>query len=257
MEKFEVGYWSIRGLGAPCRMMVMHAGKTLVAKNYVLKPKTEGEGWDISDWLVAKTEFRKQNPLINLPYVLHNGQLVTQTNAVMAYLGRKLDLWPNNETEASMAEQLLCEAMDIRNDLMIVYKKGDKETIETLLKNKSNAKRGNFQKLEDWLSTKQIQEYFVGSKPTSPDFHIWELLDQYKGVASYHSLDDPCETRFPHLEHFYNSFRAHPKNQNYFNSKLALLPYNNKTAKIGATPSKKPFVKNGQTPEWDLYSGVY
>lgn len=36
-----VGYWSIRGLGAPLRMMVMYSGEELQAECYDLVPSYE------------------------------------------------------------------------------------------------------------------------------------------------------------------------------------------------------------------------
>jgi hypothetical protein len=36
-DQIEVGYWSVRGIGAPLRMMVMYAGHPLKAVNYDVK----------------------------------------------------------------------------------------------------------------------------------------------------------------------------------------------------------------------------
>ena len=41
MEKsniITVGYWSTKGLGAVCRMVVLYSGHSLKAKNYKLQP---------------------------------------------------------------------------------------------------------------------------------------------------------------------------------------------------------------------------
>lgn len=103
-----VGYWSIKGLGAPLRMMVLYAGCPLNAVNYDLRPK-DGGGWDGSAWFDIKPDLKAVNPLINLPYVQDGDVLVSQTNACLSYLGRRLGMWGNNPAEEIECEQLLCE----------------------------------------------------------------------------------------------------------------------------------------------------
>ena len=69
-----------------------------------------------STWLsVKKPALKAKNPLINLPYVVDGEVVVSQSNACLSYLGRKLGLWGGNEAEVSLCEQLLCEIMDLRN----------------------------------------------------------------------------------------------------------------------------------------------
>ena len=112
-----VGYWSIRGLAAPLRMMAMYAGAKLIAENYDLKCK-EGGGFDMSAWKDAKPALRAKNPLMNLPYILDGDVVVTQTNACFSYLGKKIGLFGSNELEASQCEQLLCEIYDLRGAMV-------------------------------------------------------------------------------------------------------------------------------------------
>ena len=47
-----VGYWSTKGLGAVCRMVVLYSGNTLKAKNYKLQPiiKDNNLTYDGSEW---------------------------------------------------------------------------------------------------------------------------------------------------------------------------------------------------------------
>ena len=65
-----VGYWGIRGLAAPLRMMVLfHGGYKLQCENYDLLDKPEG-GFDASAWFSKKPELKEKHPLINLPYII-------------------------------------------------------------------------------------------------------------------------------------------------------------------------------------------
>ena len=55
-----VGYWAIRGLAAPLRMMVMYSGHKLhnAAYEMILKPESTAEAlqWDGSAWFTAKPD---------------------------------------------------------------------------------------------------------------------------------------------------------------------------------------------------------
>ncbi len=54
-------------------------------------------------------ELKEKNPLVNLPYVVDGEVVVSQTNACLAYLGRRLNLWGATPLEEAECEQLLCE----------------------------------------------------------------------------------------------------------------------------------------------------
>ena len=74
-----VGYWSTKGLGAVCRMVVLYSGFTLKAKNYKLQPilKEKNLTYDGSEWHDNdKIELKKRNSLINLPYIELNLDLL-------------------------------------------------------------------------------------------------------------------------------------------------------------------------------------
>ena len=78
--RIEIGYWSIRGLAAPLRMMCEYTGAAYHAKNYDI-PEKDGV-WDFSSWFgSAKGELQKVNPLMNLPYIKDvDGTVVTQSS---------------------------------------------------------------------------------------------------------------------------------------------------------------------------------
>ena len=63
----------------------------------------------------AKPQLRERNALINLPYIEHGSDLVAQTNACLAYIGRLTGLNGTTEDEVWRNEQALCEVMDLRN----------------------------------------------------------------------------------------------------------------------------------------------
>ncbi|KAG1680994.1 hypothetical protein FOA52_009953 [Chlamydomonas sp. UWO 241] len=255
-----VGYWGIRGLCAPLRMMCMYAGTPFKNTSYDLE--TSADGWDMASWIAAKDGLRAKNALINLPYVQDGDMLVTQTNACMGYLGRKLGLWGKTEVEVSQCEQLLSELMDLRNKMTGYAYSGDhsNDAAINLLKGISKAEGaypGILAKLDSWLGANAASGdvFFVGNSATAPDFHAWELLDQFTLLARHVGAPDPLAP-FPHLAAFHTKFCALPANEPYRKSALASLPCNNKMAVFGSTPAGPAYVR-GDPTDWHGSTGVY
>jgi len=240
-KKIKVGYWNIRGLGAGLRMMVMYAAQvsekvlgtpnvTLEALTYDVKETSPGV-FDRSAWLQVKPEHKLRNPLANLPWVqIDDGPEVVQSNACFAHLGRSLGLWGQTEAEISQCEQLLCEVYDLRNNMTgWAYGYATKESAKQLMKRVE----GQFDKLE--LCASSAHPFFVAGHATAPDFHIWEMMDQYHTACTFFELPDILES-YPKLRGFYNGFRALPANQKYLSSPLYKLPFNNPSAGFGSAP---------------------
>ena len=108
--RFGLGYWSIRGLGAPIRMMLCAAKVNHV--NYLHDCVEEGEsGWSNLSWVETKKEIREHyNPLANLPYLVDEQErfVLAQSNACLEYLGDLLHMMGRNALERALCAQFLC-----------------------------------------------------------------------------------------------------------------------------------------------------
>jgi glutathione S-transferase len=261
-----VGYWAIRGLGAPLRMMTMYKGIRLNAVNYDLAT-TEENGFDRSSWYTdAKPALKEQNPLVNLPYVIDNGLIITQSHACLVYLGRRLGLLGNSPAAEIECEQLLCEYMDFRNHVVgFVYAAGG--NIPEFIEKHVNAPNGQLYKLNLWLEKKygavvpssENAIFFVGDSATAPDFAIWEIIDQFIAMAKFVGLaGNPLESKMPFLQAFHASFAQLPGNAHYLASALYALPANNLSAKTyGGTPSGAVWEFGMTQHTWKGSSGIY
>ena len=240
--------------------MVMFSGHSLNAVNHDLLVKSGG-GFDASEWFAVKAALKLKNPLINLPYVIDGERVISQSNACMCYLGRKLGLWGEDDDSVLACEQLLCEIMDLRNKLMkIVYGEASAVTVMGLFRDVAG-KNGQLAKLELWLhrevTSGSTGAFLVGDKATAPDFHLWEMIDQYMDIFRYFKIENPFQD-FPQLVVFHSLFAALPQNQRYLNSNLHRgLPVNNKVAAYGANLNGDSWNKEGQTYDWGSYSGLY
>ena len=263
-EPITIGYWSIKGLGAPLRMMVMYSNVPLKCENYDFHEK-EGGGYDNTEWFAgAKIGFKEQNCLINLPYVKDSDFLVTQTNACFTYLGRKLKMLGKDENELIACEQLLCEIMDLRNRIVgFVYGNPQHQNAEKFFKGILST-GGSVDKLNLWLERKYINQqptetctFFVGDSATAPDFHIWEIVDQIQAMINFFQITPEPLVQYPHLFAFHKNFAALPANTRYLESRLAKLPCNAVFATMfGGTPDGK-VITAGQEIDWKHSSDLY
>ena len=222
----EIGYWSIRGLGAPLRMMAIYHGQPVKITLHDVKP-TAQKGYDNSDWFNGvKPALKAKNSLVNLPYIIDGDLLIAQTNACFTYLGRKFNMLGDSPAELVQCEQLLCELMDLRNATVrhAYGGNGSKDHAEMHL---NAAVAGSVAKFELWLeaNTSSDGTFFVGNRASAPDFHAWELFTQINELSKHHGLSSPLP---PACKAFVEQFGALPGSQKYINSKLAGLPTNQK-----------------------------
>ena len=70
-EPLTLGYWKIRGLAAALRMQLFYKSTSF---------KNVAYGEDAKDaWFAKeKPELAKKNPMINLPYIVDNGKVITR-----------------------------------------------------------------------------------------------------------------------------------------------------------------------------------
>jgi len=230
-----VAYWKIRGLGAPCRMICEYGGLEYEAKNYEIHKQEDGS-YDKNEWFGSKPDLKAKNALMNLPHVIDGDLVISQTCAVLQYLGKKAGLYGATPADAIKVDQIMCEAQDLRNGACgFFYSKGGEKAhrVEFL-----NGLDGSLEKFEAWL-TQQGTLYTAGATPTAGDFHLWEMLDQFTEMAKDSDVPGPLE-RFPKLKAMHAALRADPKLAKYFAGDLYKLPPNNKFAGWGG----------GEPAEW-------
>ena len=268
-----VGYWSTKGLGAVCRMVVLYSGSILKTKNYKLQPilNENNLSYDGSEWHEKdKIELKKRNSLINLPYIeLINSQgddiLISQSNACLSFLGRKFGLFGKNEDEVSKCEQLLLETNDLRSVITSFaythFKNTDLEieaAKEVFIRAFQKNNAGKIQKFENWIQkNKDNKNYFlINNDITIPDFNLFDILDFYIEFLKYYNFVRDKnhknifnELGYPNISKFYNNFIQLPKMKKYFNSIFYKLPYTNKSAKFGSGINGDTWNHKNQTDE--------
>ena len=253
-----VGYWSTKGLGAVCRMVVLYSGRSLKAKNYKLQPVInennltfDGSEWHNND----KIKLKKRNSLINLPYIELNNSfgeaiLISQSNACLSFLGRKFDMFGKNEVDTSKCEQLLLETNDLRSVITsFAYTHFENKDLEheaakdVFTRAFQNNNAGKIQKFENWLNNNDYEtnHFLINNEITIPDFNLFDILDFYIEFLKYYNFVNNKDNKnifnelgYPNISKFYNHFIQLPKMQKYLNSIFYTLPFTNKSARFGS-----------------------
>lgn len=245
-KNYAIGYWSIRGLGAPPTMMMCAAKKPFTLFLYDLVEN--GSGWT-SEYFGAKADYIKsfKQPLWNLPFCIDraNERVICQTNAVFAHLGRSCGMFGDDEISTSEIEELLCEVYDLRNVMTdFAYRADGGGSPASFLA----AAKKHMVKFESWFEIQADKQeskakivHLVNGKFSAPDFHLYEILDQFEAFAVENGED--LYSNFKRMKEFKEGFASLPENQLYLNSWLHKeLPFNNCMAKFGSLPGPKTYV---------------
>jgi glutathione S-transferase len=220
--KIEMGYWAIRGLGAPLRMMLEYNGA-----NY-----TDFRVVEPGQWFGAKKEeVKAKNPLANLPYLIDGDTTVCQTNACFLYLGDRFGMNGKTPTERLKTTQLIDEIYDLRNtviDLVYPFKTVCRDQPEHEKKLREHLQKGvkaSYGKLNAVVAG----PFCLGSAMSTADFHLFEMLDQHE--LMYAKMGVPSSLgEFPALKGLHASVKALPQLKKYFASDAYTLPCNNPVA---------------------------
>jgi glutathione S-transferase len=214
--KLTLGYWKIRGLCAPLRMMCFYAGEPFTNKAYGEDAKDEWFGKE-------KNRLKASNALINLPYVIEGPTaadpkvtVVTQSNSCLLWLGQRLGI--DKPEHAVHNHQALDQVMDLRNDTMkIVYGFSkvvpSKDEFPAGLAKHMQGAATHLTKLEGHC----VGPFMCGAAPQSSDFHVFEMFDQH--VLMCEQTGVPFDfAQFPKLSALHRAMKSDPALATYFAS---------------------------------------
>eukprot|EP00118_Oscarella_pearsei_P014183 m.119944 g.119944 ORF g.119944 m.119944 type:complete len:213 (+) comp37714_c0_seq1:58-696(+) len=185
----KLGYWDIRGLAQPIRLLLTYCGEEFEDKRY---PATDRKSW-------SDVKFSLGLPMPNLPYLIDGDVKVVQSNAVLRYVGRKHKMDGSTEAEKVMVDIFESQVMDMRNAFVrLCYGPNYEENKKTYLNESLPA---TLKKISDQLGS---SNWVAGEKITFPDFPLAEMLSQ-------HVIFSPtCLDTFPNLKAYLTRFDELP-----------------------------------------------
>lgn len=219
-----LGYWNIRGLGQPCRLLFAYANVDVKEKRYNYGPPPE---FDRSEWFNEKFNLGLEFP--NLPYLIDGDHKVTQSVAVMRYLGRKYKLDGESEDEKIRIDMVEQQLVDFRTAyISMCYMPTHEQLKKDHIKNLPN----NLKIFSEFLGK---HKWFGGENISYVDFMIYEMFDQHQGLVP------DCMKDYPNLQEYCKRFECLPGIVKYMKSdKYIKWPYNGDMAFFGSRLQKPP-----------------
>ncbi|XP_075541903.1 glutathione S-transferase Mu 2-like [Dermacentor variabilis] len=196
-----VGYTSARGLAQSVRNLLVYKGVHFQDKRYEFGP---APAYEKLGWEADRASLGLAFP--NLPYYIDGDVRLTQTVAILRYLGKKHGLDARSDKEA--AELWLLEQQS--NDLLWAL------VVTAMNPNATEARKAQEQRLADalprWQELLRKRRWALGDALTYVDFLLYEALDWNRQFAP-----DAFANR-PELLDYLSRFEKLPKLKEYFAS---------------------------------------
>lgn len=194
MPKPKLTYFdNPRSRGEECRLALFLAGVDF-----------EDERIPFSAWSALKPN----TPFGSLPVFEVPGKPpVSQSNAILAHIGRRHGLLPADEWEALRLESLLCAVEELRHTIANTF--GIEDAAE-LKRKRAKLVEGPIQAFAASME-KQVVGPFVGGATISvADIKVFIMIGWLKSGVLDHVPTD-VTAKFPKLEQLYESVQRHPK----------------------------------------------
>jgi len=220
-----LGYWDIRGLAQPIRLLLAYTETSYVDKLYGCGPPPD---FDRSSWLNEKFTLGLDFP--NLPYYVDGDIKMTQSLAIIRHVARKNNLVGETEAErvrVDMLEQQLND--DNKSFVMMNYGFGGQDF--------ATMKADYLKKMPDTLNALSKflgdRQFFAGAKLTYVDFMAYEFIDKLT------LFEKSIVSKYSNLVAFQARIEALPTVAKYIASdKFIKWPLNGDMAKWGSRLDK-------------------
>ncbi|XP_007529406.1 glutathione S-transferase Mu 2-like isoform X1 [Erinaceus europaeus] len=196
-----LGYWDLRGLTLPIRMLLEYTDTKYEEKMYTIG---DAPDYDRSQWLNEKFKLGLDFP--NLPYLIDGTHRLTQSNAILRYIARKHNLCGETEEERILVDVLENQFKDTRMQLIRLCYNPDFEKL------KPEFLEGLPEKMKQFSEFLGKRLWFAGDKLTFVDFLAYDILDQHR------IFQPKCLDAFPNLKEFLARFEALKKISAYMKS---------------------------------------
>jgi glutathione S-transferase len=214
-----LGYWKIRGLAEPIRLLLHYVGEDFEDKMYDVGPAPD---YNKDSWLNEKYKLGFDFP--NLPYYTDGDVKITQSSAIIMHIARKHNLCGETEVEKARVDMILAETIDLNSGFVRISYNPEFEKL------KVPYLAALPDKLKQFEAVLGDNPWFIGKKVTVADFPLYELLTKLV------ILQPKCLENVPKLKAFIDRFEDLPEIKKYMESETyKKLPMNNKMATFGNT----------------------
>lgn len=200
----KLGYWKIRGLAEPIRMLLHYAG---VDFEEVIYEQGEGPGFDKSVWFDVKFNLGLDFP--NLPYLVDGDLNLTQTISILHYLSAKTGLYPKSSNLGNISRFDMID--HVIQDFFIAGVRLCYSPKEAFEANKESVIKTGKGFMNQFSAALGKNKFFAGDEITGTDFFMFEAIDRFVRL-------DASFIEHGNLKKFMERIRDLPQLEKYFSS---------------------------------------
>lgn len=217
-NQIVLGYWAIRGLAEPIRLVLQYTKTSFINKTY---EESDAPDYNRNQWLDEKETLGLDFP--NLPYLLDGNLKLTQSKVILYYLGRKFNLLGKNLKERASIYMLCEEVYDLRMKYggFCYTPNGDSEDDKKRFVNTILIEY--LKKIERYLKTSN-SKFIVGDQITVADFQVFEYLD----ACLYLDEEQVLLNDYSKIKQFLDTIRNLPELKDYIKNTREQVPLHNK-----------------------------
>ena len=143
-------------------------------------------------------EEAKKTPLGQVPVLRIDGTIITQSNAILRYIGKQTDLYPNDIYQALICDEVMDAAEDCTSKIVATFAlTGD--TLKTARKTLVDTELTKYLKFIESKLIVQGNEYFSDQRLTIADLKIVPLIGWINSGSLDHIPTDLVEKVAPKL----------------------------------------------------------
>ncbi|KAL5516286.1 hypothetical protein EMCRGX_G001573 [Ephydatia muelleri] len=203
MSRPQFGYWKIRGLAQPIRLLLKFTGTDFEDVRYEFGPAPD---YSRDQWLAVKETLGYDFP--NLPYYSDGKVKLTQSGAILRYIAKVNGLSGADDTEAAVIDMLANEVADLKQAFTgLVYN----PNMESLKADWLVGVKPKLQRFSKYLGTRS---WLVGEKISYADFLFYETLEGHRSFQPALFDDYPNLKSLPAISAYLKSsdYIAYPWN---------------------------------------------
>merc|ERR1711934_73280 len=215
----ELGYWNIRGLAQPIRLLLAYVGEEYEETSYECGGPPS---FDRSSWTEVRNHIGLTFP--GLPYLIDGETRLSQSNAIMRYIAEKHGLHGTDAQSRGLIDMLCEQLCALREEFTRLCYNPDFSNLHEGWLEALPSKLIPFEK----CANNRSGRWLAGEDISWVDFIAYELFDQIK------TLEPNAFTSFPNITTFIQKIRNLEQIDRYMSSERCITwPINNKMATWG------------------------